>query len=124
MRVARDFMTEDPAYDGQLLRREELTAADIFAAYDDGDPVAQKVFDNAIELWGMAAANLVSLFNPAMIVFGGGIFGPATKFLDTLLVSHAVLPSTLFLASGHSCLVQAAGGPFYADGSDAVLLRS
>lgn len=83
VRVARDLMTEDPAYDGQLLR-DDLTAADIFAAYDNGDPVAEKVFDNAIELWGMAVANLVSLFNPAMIVFGGGIFGPAAKFLDRI----------------------------------------
>jgi glucokinase len=32
----------------------------------------------------MAAANLVSLFNPEMIVFGGGIFGPASKFLDRI----------------------------------------
>jgi glucokinase len=30
----------------------------------------------------MAAANLVSLLNPEMIVFGGGVFGPAVKFLD------------------------------------------
>ena len=32
----------------------------------------------------MAAANLVSLFNPEIIVFGGGVFGPATKFLDRI----------------------------------------
>ena len=32
----------------------------------------------------MAVANLVSLFNPAMIVFGGGVFGPAAKFLDRI----------------------------------------
>ncbi|MGE5748644.1 MAG: ROK family protein, partial [Gemmatimonas sp.] len=30
------------------------------------------------------AANLVSLFNPEMIVFGGGIFGPASQFLDRI----------------------------------------
>jgi len=84
VRVARDFMTEDTAYDGPLLRSDHLTASDIFAAYDDGDVIATRVFDNAIELWGMAAANLVSLFNPAMIVFGGGIFGPAAKFLDRI----------------------------------------
>lgn len=84
VRVARDLMTEDTAYDGQLLRKEELTASDIFAAYDGGDPIAERVFDNAIQLWGMAAANLVSLFNPAILVFGGGIFGPATKFLDRI----------------------------------------
>src|SRR5215208_3964205 len=76
VRVARDLMAENPAYDGVLFREEEISASDIFAAYDDGDAIAMKVFDNAIELWGMAAANLVSLFNPAMLVFGGGIFGP------------------------------------------------
>jgi glucokinase len=32
----------------------------------------------------MAAANLVSLFNPELIVFGGGVFGPAVQFLDRI----------------------------------------
>ena len=40
-------------------------------------PCPGGLIDNAIECWGMAVANLVSLFNPQMIVFGGGIFGPA-----------------------------------------------
>jgi len=81
VRVARDLMAQDVDYNGALLDSADLTAAEIFAAHDGGDSIALKVIDNAIELWGMAAANLVSLFNPAMIVFGGGIFGPASKFL-------------------------------------------
>ena len=32
----------------------------------------------------MAAANLVSVFNPEIIVFGGGVFGPAARFLDRI----------------------------------------
>ena len=32
----------------------------------------------------MAVANLVSLFNPQVIVFGGGIFGPAVRLLDRI----------------------------------------
>jgi glucokinase len=32
----------------------------------------------------MAAANLVSLFNPETLVFGGGLFGPAARFLDRI----------------------------------------
>ena len=84
VRVARDFMAQDAGYDGVLLRREEITAADIFAAHDAGDAIAIKVLDNAVQLWGMAAANLVSLLNPEMIVFGGGIFGPAARFLDRI----------------------------------------
>jgi glucokinase len=35
-------------------------------------------------MWGMAAANLVSLLNPEKIVWGGGIFGPAVRFLDKI----------------------------------------
>jgi len=85
VRVARDVMAADPAYEGDLIRKENLDAADIFAAYEHGDSVAMKVMDNAVELWGMAAANLVSLFNPEMIVFGGGVFGPATRFLDRIM---------------------------------------
>lgn len=61
-----------------------ITTASIFDACDRGDETATRVIDNAIELWGMAAANLVSIFNPEMIVFGGGIFGPATKFIDRI----------------------------------------
>jgi glucokinase len=32
----------------------------------------------------MAAANLVSLFNPERIIFGGGVFGAATQLLDAI----------------------------------------
>ena len=84
VRVAGDLMESDSAYQGEL-PREGLDAAQIFAAYERGDTIAVQVVDNAIELWGMAAANLVSLFNPEIIVFGGGIFGPATRLIDRIL---------------------------------------
>ena len=60
------------------------TTNDLFDAYNAGDSIATAVLDDAIALWGMMAANLVSLFNPQMIVFGGGIFGPAARFLDRI----------------------------------------
>ena len=46
--------------------------------------MAKQVLEHAVEFWGMAAANLVSLFNPEKIIFGGGVFGPATQFLDAI----------------------------------------
>jgi len=72
-------------YDGRL--RDDgatLTARDVFAAYDQGDPIAVRVLDEAIMYWGMAVANLVSLFNPETIIFGGGVFGPAARFLERI----------------------------------------
>jgi glucokinase len=83
VRVARDLMAADTEYSGDLLG-EDIGGAEIFAAYEKGDAIAQRTLDNAIELWGMAAANLVSLMNPEIIVFGGGIFGPAGQFLDRI----------------------------------------
>jgi glucokinase len=83
LRVARDMIAEDTAYRGPLLANN-LTTAMIFEAREAGDAIAAKVIDNAVELWGMAAANLVSIFNPQVIVFGGGVFGPAVKVLTRI----------------------------------------
>lgn len=84
--TARKLLAEDPGHDGPLARLdpEALTAHDVFAAFDQGDALAERVLANAVECWGMAVANLVSLFNPEVIVFGGGIFGPAVRLLDRI----------------------------------------
>jgi glucokinase len=66
--------------------RVSLTTREIFAAYRKGDPVAKNVVDEAILFWGMAVANLVSLFNPQKIIFGGGVFGPAEIFLNRIYI--------------------------------------
>jgi glucokinase len=63
-----------------------LSARDIFSAWDKNDQLAIMVINNAIEYWGMAVANLVSLFNPQKIIFGGGVFGPGLKFLDAIYI--------------------------------------
>ena len=72
---------------GRTLSGEPQTFPDtqaVFRAYDLGHPAAITVVDKAIECWGMAAANLISLFNPEIIVWGGGVFGPAVRFLDRI----------------------------------------
>jgi glucokinase len=61
-----------------------LSAHHVFAAHERGDPVAVRVIDDAIAFWGMAAANFVSLLNPEVVVFGGGVFGPAARFLERI----------------------------------------
>ena len=32
----------------------------------------------------MATANLISIFNPEKVIFGGGIFGPAIQFIPKI----------------------------------------
>ena len=57
----------------------------LFSAFEQGHPVAKRVMREAVRAWGKSVANLVSVFNPSMIIFGGGIFGPAAQFLPEIL---------------------------------------
>ena len=86
LKVAKE-MLNDAHYNKSALRKintGKLSAKDVFDAYENGDELSKKVISNAIECWGMAVANLVSLFNPEKIIFGGGVFGPAQKFFDEI----------------------------------------
>jgi glucokinase len=85
-RVAGDLLRTTPEYRGELRQREPelLTARDVFVAYDHQDPIALQTIDRAIAYWGMATANYVSLFDPDRIIFGGGVFGPALRFLPAI----------------------------------------
>ena len=86
-RVARARLAAESGYAGPLrgLDPELITAHEVFAADAGGDELAARVVANAVECWGMAVANLVSLFNPEMIVLGGGVFGPAARVLDRIV---------------------------------------
>jgi len=83
-RAAMRLLSQTAGYQGPLNRRRALSAKDVFAAYEAGDVLAARVMRDAIEYWGAACANLVSLLNPEKIVVGGGVFGPAAKFLDAI----------------------------------------
>lgn len=86
-KVAREFLYSDKDYRGILREKDisQVTAHDVFSAYTSGDPIAVKTLKQAVEFWGMTVANLVSLFNPEKIIFGGGVFGPAVQFLDDIM---------------------------------------
>ncbi len=85
-RSAVEIMGESPG--ASLLDSiplHKITSHDIFEAFKKQDPVARQVIDKAIYYWGMATANLISIFNPQKVIFGGGVFGPASNFLDHIL---------------------------------------
>ena len=84
VKVAKELLAKDKRYAGPLRNKADLIAHDIFEAHASNDPVAAKVLVEAIEYWGMATANLVSLFNPEKIIFGGGVFGPGAQFLNVI----------------------------------------
>ncbi len=72
------------AWSGKGHDGEKSSTRELFEAYERGDHPASGVLQDAIKFWGMATANLVSVFNPEKIIFGGGVFGPATRFLNAI----------------------------------------
>ncbi len=82
----KEEISSSKKYSGMLKKKDpgELLIADIFKAYELNDPIARKILNRTITFWGIATANLISLFNPEMIIFGGSLFGPALKFLDNI----------------------------------------
>lgn len=87
-KVATALAGRDAGYAGPL-KKDQLQAKNVFDAYQQKDRIAITVINQCIELWGMAAANLVSLFNPEKIIFGGGVFGPAVQFLPAIATEAA-----------------------------------
>lgn len=82
VRAAKEFLETAESYNGPLLNN--LNTKALFEAYEKGDVVAHKTMEQAIRFWGMTVANFVSIFNPEKIIFGGGVFGPALKFLPAI----------------------------------------
>ena len=66
-----------------LYNDPKKTSYDVFSDYGK-DPIATQILDKAIQMWGMGSANLVSLFNPQKVIFGGGIFGPAVQYIGRI----------------------------------------
>lgn len=85
-KMSARVVSQMPDYRGPLKHARALAACDVFAAYEAGDAVATHILLSAVEYWGMACANLVSLLNPEKIIFGGGVFGPAARFLKAIRV--------------------------------------
>ncbi len=72
--VVSDETNENTARCGSL---EALAAGPALARHKD--------FGGVGKLLGIAVANLISLFDPEMVVLTGGVTHSADKFLDTLI---------------------------------------
>src|SRR5688572_4988084 len=71
VKVAKEMINSGDYNESKLanIKLEGFSTKDVFDAFESGDELAKQVIDNAIECWGIAVANLVSLFNPEKIIF-------------------------------------------------------
>jgi glucokinase len=71
-----------------------LTAADVVAAAAGGDRLAQAVWAETVDLLGAAIADLVNVFEPDLVVLGGGVTRSGAMLLDPVreLVAREAMP--------------------------------
>ena len=68
-------------YQASKLYGRQVTSHEVFKYFEEGDEIAVKVIRKAVQMWGKGASNLVSLFNPEIIIFGGGVFSGTAREL-------------------------------------------
>ena len=81
---------------------------DVFAGYGS-DAIATDILDHAIRRWGMGSANLVSLFNPQKVIFGGGVFGPAVRFIDRIYAEACLWGQPISMRDVVFCAAETGG---------------
>ena len=63
---------------------DAATAADVAAAARDGDPTAVRVWDETIEALACGIVSLVNVFEPELVVLGGGVMRSGELLLAPL----------------------------------------
>lgn len=70
-RAAREEVAKGA--DTSLASCENITSYEVFKEAEKGDAVAQKVLDKALSYLGICVANIVTSFDPEVVVIGGGV---------------------------------------------------
>lgn len=122
---AREAVAAAAGYDGPLsaIPVESITAREVFSACFEGDPLALRIIDKAVLLWGMASANLVSLFNPEKLIFGGGVFGPAVQLLPRIREEALKWGQPIAMEEVEFCASTVSGGDAALMGAAWMVLR-
>lgn len=96
---AREGRLEAIKDPGSLLHRlaaengGEISAKILSLAYDEGDAAAIKAFDRSAGWLGVGMASLVNIFNPSLLVIGGGVSLAGEKLLKIVrqkIAKHAM----------------------------------
>lgn len=72
----------DSALGKRLDQQGEVTARDVVAEAHDGDEHALRLIDRYAENLGVGISNAINVFEPELIVIGGGLSQAADLFLD------------------------------------------
>lgn len=79
-----------------LAALDRPTAADVAAAARDGDPLAVRLWDETVAALACGLTSIVNLFEPELVVLGGGVTRVGEQLLGPVraeVAAHAVRPA-------------------------------
>ncbi len=90
------------------IKNESLTAKEAFTRWKKGDEAASDIIEKAVEHLGFGIANYVSLFDPDLVIIGGGVSESFEDYKHSIIeiVEHftpqscKIVPSTFGKESG------------------------
>src|ERR1019366_7727801 len=92
-----------------LDRGGEFSARGLSGAARRGDPIAIETFDTAGHYLGVAIASFINIFNPEMVVIGGGVAGALSLMRRAMM--REVKARAFSSAVAQTRIVKAALGP-------------
>lgn len=98
--IARRFREAVESGRETAITDETPSAADIARAAQEGDNLAREIFLDAADAIGTGVANVINLFNPDVVVLGGGVTKTGPLLFDTVesVVARRALPTAGQLA--------------------------
>ena len=74
-RIARERVAQLPTPSSALaaMDRETITSEAVFQAAAGGDPLSREIVEDVVQALGVGLANVLHLYNPDLVVLGGGV---------------------------------------------------
>lgn len=63
----------ETAGESSLRQYEKVTSKEVFIEAAKGDKVAEEILENSLNYFGICVANAITIFDPEMVVIGGGV---------------------------------------------------
>lgn len=89
-----------------LRKYDNITSYEVFTEARNGDEVAKEIIDNALNYLGIGVANAISIFDPEMVIIGGGVAKVGDILFDKV---QAVVNKRCFKTMAESCQIVPAG---------------
>lgn len=89
-----------------LRNYETVTSYEVFKEAAAGDIVAKEIADSCLGYLGIGVANAISIFDPEMVVIGGGVSKVGSVIFDKV---QEVVNKRCFKTMAESCKIVPAG---------------